>query len=404
MTASRPLAFRPRLSPRQALLLQWALAAAVAAACAWPMLVRQRADWSEQFRETCRKLTETEDWGQLETTARQWTEWEPGSGDPWLYLAEAVRQQGDLEATNRHLAQIPDSYPRVQAALELQGDLLFSELNRPLEAHAVWQRMVRLDPNSSAAYQRLTYYYALTQQRERLLDTIQQALAHGADRPEFYVYWMLADALQFSDGMFQTTKWLQGAPEDEALQVAQAFYYAKRSETGSIPLFGTRAIDTGRTARMAEFLDRYPQNLRVLSFFIEKAIHEGDADRVAELLEAPPPAAERDNRFWRYRAWYLASTDSLDDAEAAARQSLALYPPGWRTWLELSHILRRNQQTSESEQAAETARIGKELERKLLTLPNAADVDESTAREMLAFARRAGDREFVGALSRRMSR
>jgi tetratricopeptide (TPR) repeat protein len=382
--------------------VQWLLAIGCAALVAGQLSARQHREWTGQFKSQCEKFTRSSQWPKLEVTARQWTTWDPQSGDAWLFLAEAVKHRGDLEATNACLGHVPDDYPNILTVLESQSDLLFSELNRPLEAQAVWKRMLRLEPAASSAHQRLIYYQAMTQQRSQLLEQIAASIDHGADRPEFFVYWMLADALQFSDGMFQTSKWLQGAPDDEALQVAQAFYFAKKSDTGSIPLFGTRIIAHGPTDLIEAMQTKYPQNPQVLAFFIEQAIYLGETDRVAELLDQMPATAESDSRFWRYQAWYLSATDQTVEAEAAARRSLELYPLGWRTWLELSKILRASQQTQAAEQAAENARIGKELERSLLTIPNAAEVDETLARGMLAYAKRTDAKAFVAALSRRM--
>jgi tetratricopeptide (TPR) repeat protein len=171
-------------------------------------------------------------------------------------------------------------------------------------------------------------------------------------------------------------KWRGGEAEDETLEVAEAVYVARFSPVRTIAMFGTPSIAPGDPTLVNECLTRYPTNLEVLAFHLDVAIYEGRTERVLQLLQQSPEAAEQDPRFWRYRGWYLAAQQRFAEAEESLRRGLEQHPMDWRSRFQLAGVLRQLGRTEEASREGKIAAIGKELHKSLFERPNARDLDE----------------------------
>ncbi len=356
---------------------------------------------AERFKGECKDAAQAKQWDRLEELASRWLKWDRQNGYAWLYLGEAAQRQGDFERTAECLNRLDDSDPKCVAALAERVDLLFAKLNRPLEAVETCKRMLRIEPRAGRAHQRLIFFYAMSVQRQAMVKQIRTAMDLQCEPPEAYVYLFTSNALNFSDGLFRVTTWLQQYPDDETLQVAQAYYAARSSSSRRIAMFGLKSFAPGDKSLIGRCLQKYPENTEVLSFHITKAMVDGDLARVAELLKQSPPSAEQDSRFWRYKGWYHSTHNELDQAEAAYRKALKMDPSDWRARLDLSSVLRRLGRTKEASSLADVALRGKKLERKLLELPNAASIDQRLLISLYAYARDIGDKQVVAAFEYR---
>jgi tetratricopeptide (TPR) repeat protein len=379
-----------------------AAALTVAAAGTMPAFRWWKGRRTEQYRVACQAAMHQESWDRLRAASSQWLEWDESSDDARIFLAEASVQLSDTETAVELLGSVDDSYHGALQALALQGDFLFSDLNRPNEAVEAWKRMLEINPHADLARQRLIYFYAMTLEREKMIKHIRRAMELGCEPPEAYGYLVLAYEVMFSDGLRVTNQWLEAEPDDPAFNVANAIYLARFSPENTVNIYGMSLIVAGDETLVNDCLEKYPSNLEVLAFHIDKAIVAGDRQRVLELLTQSPPEAERDVRFWRYRGWYLAALDRFSEAEEALRTGLELHPFDWRTRLVLAGVLRQLDRPQEAAEAARVADFGKELDRELLQLPDArAAFNAEISPKMEEYLRLCGDPMVLRAWERR---
>lgn len=356
---------------------------------------------SRAFKLACSVAVRDKDWNKLEALADRWVQWDPANGDGWVYLAEAAAQMGQVERAVEALGRVSNSYSGALEALALRGEMQFGDLNRPYDAVATWKRMLEINRRADVARQRLIYFYSMTFQRSAMLAEIRTAMELECEPPEAYAYFVLANELNFTDGMSVVSKWRDHYPDDETLEVAHAIYVAKYAASGGLPIFGQSTVASGDLTPIDACLKKYPANLEVLAFHLEYAIYDGNEPRVLELLQQCPAAAENDPRFWRYRAWYLASQEQFEEAEKALRKSLELFPADWQTWLLLGNVLRRLGRP-EAAEAADIALMGKQLKRELFELPNARSLNKQLGEQVYRYLKRTGPDWVWQSLERRL--
>lgn len=378
------------------------IAAALAAVAAKPAYDWWHAHRTQQFRSACKAATEAESWDRLDAIATRWVEWDPRSDDGWIYVAEASTQLDKLARAVDALGRVRDSYHGALEALAIRADMQFSDLNRPYDAVATWERMLEIDPLADLARQRLIYFYAMTLQREKMLEQIRKAMTLFCEPPESYTYYMLAYEINFSDGLTLIRKWRDACPDDEALEVAHAIYLAKYSLDRPPETVVQPMIAPGDLSMINACLEKYPANLEVLAFHIDYAIYEGNERRVLELLKQCPESAEKDARFWRYRGWYLSVQEQHEQAEEALRKALELHSADWRIHWTLAGVLRRLERSSEASQATAIATHGKKLHKVLFELPNASSLNRRIVLDLYEYFRQTGPEYVVSALRHRL--
>lgn len=365
---------RPSISLKRILTVSLTFMAilAVAGIGGWKWHQVHRRDEIDRLGKACRTAFAAKEWTELEQNARKWLAWDPLAADALLYLGECRIQQHDPEGAVQALLTIPDSSRKSHPALLIATDLLLGTLNRPDEGVAALKRLIRLKPNSTAARQRLIYFYGVTLQREQFLQAITEAMHAQAEPPEAYVYLMIADHITFSNGFEQAEKWLKSDPTSETLRIARLLQLLDRIDTADSP--APDALKTNAEKQFADLVREFPRNMALYRYRLERAARDFDLPEMESLLAAVPPGADEDSIVWRHRGWYQLQTNHGDDAERSLRQSLNLFPLDWHTWNDLANALRRQGKTEEAEQVAKTALEGKELRKELVQLPNANDL------------------------------
>lgn len=341
-------------------------------------------------------------WATALEAAQRWAAVRPDSIEAWLNVAEAARQLQQWNVTADALARIPDHDPRALNALALRGDILLSELRRPTEAVENWQRMLRTAPAADLPHRRLVYVYAMTLQRTKLRDQIRLAIELECDHPEMYVYLMLIPSLQFSDGLIKCTDWLQGEPDNRTLRVAQAVHAARTAPSDTQTLFETRGVMPGDRSLLKTCRETYPDDPELLAVYIDQAIYEDDVSAAEAMLRQVHPDADHDSRFWRYRAWVALMRRRPEQAAELCRTGLERNPLDWRVRHVLADAERLLGQGEAAGWESEIAARGKTLERALMELPNAAEIDDELLRDVSRFARDSGDELVAEGLERRL--
>jgi tetratricopeptide (TPR) repeat protein len=355
-----------------------------------------------QFKAGCVEATAEKHWERLGLIAARWSEWDPTSSDAHVYLAEAHFQAGRLEEAAESLARVSDDYHGVVSALILRGEILYGDLHRPYEAEENWRRILRIDPQSTHAHQRLISFYALSLQRRRMIEQIRESLRRRCEPPEAYAYLILANALGFTEGVVHVRSWRSSYPDDETLEVAEALYMADRPENPNVlDAYEESHFKPGDQSAIDACLEKYPRNIEVLAFHIERQIFFGRTEQVVRLLQSAPAEAMQDSRFWRYRGWLLQQAEDHEQAVEALETSIEIDRFSWRSRWELASLLRLLGRLAEAEQVQDVAIKGKDLQEELYRTDGRA-LTWGLVEEMRDYISRADERQALAALDARI--
>lgn len=361
-----------------------------------------RAKRSKDLAQRCLALRQSKDWKQLALVSDEWRSWEASSPKAILFRAEAAQAVGEYQLAADLLYAVPIKSPERLAALTERTTLLFGPLNQPLEAERACHEVLKLEPRVFAIHQRLIYYYGITLQQEELLRQIYRSIELGCEPVEAYVYLMLADSLTFQNGFEVTNRWLSGDITQEKFLVARTIHLWKNLSMASSPDDETKEKLALAEKILAEYLEKYPENLAVLTFFANLALNQGNVERVETLLSRFPPGGTKDCRFWRIKGWLHAANDEHQLAEDAYRESLRLYPFSWSVRHELADILRRKRDFAQVAIMQELSLTGKQLRQELMEIPNARSAPKNLLIKIRDYASQCGDDFLADALSRRL--
>lgn len=362
------------------------------------------------FAEGCRNARQSRSWDELTAIATKWTKSDADAALPWIYLAQAAQETNDFEAAADFLNQVPDDDPMSIPALLERTTLLFGRLNRPLEGIETCDRILRIDPSVGEARQRAIFFYAMSLQRAEMLHHLDLALEYGCDTPENYVYLMGRDWLVFTNAAEHNHHWLTTYPDNEDFLVARALTLVRtgvakldKDEEGApdenAP-FHEKVVHHEKI--MKDYLERFPQNVELLLYFMKRHATNGDTDEVAKLLAQAPASATEDNRFWQMKGWWHNAKGQLIDAEQAYRKALELNPFDWLAQHELADVLRRLRRPEDVKWYEDLANEGNSIRRFVLQLPDARSVPRDCSERMARYASKCGDQRFADHLSKRI--
>jgi tetratricopeptide (TPR) repeat protein len=351
--------------------------------------------------EQCRELSSQKQWSELATASARWAEFEPHKIGPWLSRAEAAEGVEDWDGVVRHLDRVPRGDGRAVAALIRKAVVEFEKLNRPWDSMRTCDEVLRLNPLVLFAHKQSIFFYAMTLQRAETVRRVRRAIQVRRESPESYVFLVGASWLYSGSLYRHNSHWREGDPDNEIFQVAQALHvYLSRakSELEYAALFDHIPSED-------ELLERYPHNVELVAYFLNRSISEGDLERIHELLEAvPADVAEGDARFWRARAWCEDASGDFEAAEQSLRRAFQVDPYWWQIHFQLYDLLRRLGRQEESVRFFEMYRLSKALATEIKTLLQSTDDldDQTFCKPLLELARMVGDDEVAVALQERL--
>ena len=379
------------------------------------VIVRGIVTWNEARAKrlgiACREAHQAGDYAAEERLATAWNGLEPAAAEPLFFLAQAQLGLGKQRAAADTLGRLPDGDRLTLTALGDRADLLFGDLQDPREAARTCERILALDPTNGEAHRRLCFFYAATLQREKLAAQARQAVELGCETPETYVYVVGSDWLTLSNTSAVNGHWLKAAPDDELFLVAAARGFVSNSgleedvagsEEGDGNGNGEERQVPEHDRRLKELLDRFPGNLELLAYFLQKATTRGDIDDVTGLLGQAPPEAEADNRFWRFKGWVHAQSDQPAEAEAAYRRALEIDPYDFATQHQLAGALRKGGKLEAAADFARLAAQGQGLRKSILQQPDVRAIPPPLLREMGSYAAGCGDRDVAARIAARL--
>ena len=378
------------------------------------VIVRGIVTWNEARAKrlgiACREAHEAGDYAAEERLATAWNGLEPAAAEPLFFLAQAQLGLGKQRAAADTLGRLPDGDRLTLTALGDRADLLFGDLQDPREAARTCERILALDPANGEAHRRLCFFYAATLQREKLAAQARKAVELGCETPETYVYVVGSDWLTLSNTAAVNGHWLKAAPDDELFLVAAARGFVSNSGLEEDVAGSEVGEGTGEERqvpehdrRLKELLDRFPGNLEILAYFLQKATTRGDIDDVTALLGQAPTDAEADNRFWRFKGWVHAQSDQPAEAEAAYRRALEIDPYDFATQHQLGGALRKGGKLEEAADFARLAAQGRGLRKSILEQPDVRAIPPPLLREMGSYAGGCGDRDVADRIAARLA-
>jgi len=363
---------------------------------------------TERLRDDCRKAHQAGDYAAEERLAGQWVQALPGAAEPLFFLAQAQLGLGKKREAAETMGRLPDGDPLTLTALGDRADLLFGDLQDPREAARTCERILRIDPTNGDAHRRLCFFYAATLEREKLAAQGRRAIQLGCETPETYVYLLGSDWLTLSNTMTVNSHWLQAAPDDERYLVAAARGFVSNSgleEDVADKAEGEEDVVPAlpeHERRLRELLERFPGNLELLAYFIQKATTRGDRDEVTTLLGQAPPEAVEDNRFWRFKGWVHSQDGEGDEAVASFRRALKLDPYDFSSQHQLAGALRKQGNLEDAARLSRLAAQGRALRKKILEQPDVRAVPPAVLAEMADYARGCGDGPIADTLESRI--
>jgi tetratricopeptide (TPR) repeat protein len=357
--------------------------------------------WWQERQQTsyfanCSRAQQARQWDELQSVAEKWSRWQPTSADAWLFRAEAAQRKGDFAGAAEYLSSIPESDPKALPAFVGLLTLQFGSLNRPLDGVETCERILTLAPLTTAAHRGLIEFYAITLQRQKLIQQIDFAIEKKREHPAAYVYLFLVDTMRLANAVESNSTWLKTYPDAELFLVAQAL---QRPE----PIAGADLAVKDKHEAIAALFERFPNNIELLAYETDLAIRVGNIDEVIRLLKRAPAAADDDSRFWRAKGWLHLNRDEFPKAKQALQRALELHPLDWdaRNWM--ADLTRRQGDLQEAARLQNIVRQARRLREKITAEDSAEEVSSEILADLEGYARRCGAAQVADALSRRLS-
>jgi tetratricopeptide (TPR) repeat protein len=391
--------------PKRSNFLRNAVRSGIAAACIGFAAVgywQLKKSATAGMPDACREALRAKDWERLDELAAQWSWWQPGEGTPIVHLAESAFQRGAFERASYLLDQLPDTDPITPTALVEQSAILFGPLNQPIRAGEVLERALRLDPKNFEARRRLVFFYAFTLQRNKMAAHIREAIRNGADLPETYVYLVARDWLSFSNAYTITTKWSLDHPDEELFLVPRAiFRVLSRGLDYSENPVEDPATDKGipyHQQIIAEYFQRFPQNLELMVYHLEMATTQGDVEGTVRLLSRAPKAAAADGRFWRYKGWVHSARGEFQEAKVAFEKAMEINPYDYRSQHQMASVERSLGNLEQVKLYEDRSQQGTALRKDILIMDSVDNVPPDILKRIFKYAESCGDNEVAGRL------
>ena len=388
-----------------------ALAVSLIAACGSPIAWQRWTNYRrEQLTKQCRAARSGQRWEELGGLASDWTRWDPQNGEAWMNRGLAANGRQDWADAAESFGHVQDSDPQVIPAMIEVSKLAFTHLNEPLKGVAACERILKIDPRAAGARQQLIWFFAMTLQRDKLLQQIRDAIKYQREPREAYVYYFLLYTLRSQDAVDLNSRWLKGAPDSELFHVARVINLPDpQSESQETAVPASAATDKrtelpakSKLDQVQDLLVQFPHNLELIAYKAEERFADGDFAGAAAILKNAPEPAGQDGRFWRFKGWLHESNHELEASATAYRKALEIHPVDWNTMNRLAIVERQRQNVSEVQKLTELVERGNET-RKSLRQQKVETPSLQVLQELARLFRDCGNQEFAIALERRLA-
>jgi len=356
----------------------------------------------EQFARKCRLDYRFGNWTYLQKDAESWVQFNPRASDGYFYLMEASHHLRRPQDVVRYAELIAPDSTHYRIALIRRMNTEFFDLNQPLTGVQTANSALVSEPRLAEAHRMLIFFYALTDQPEKLMVQVQQAVRQGSEPVEGYVYLMLAAHLYFTNGPSLNEKWLRSSPESELFITAREVQFAETEVRSQKLNLDPLAVREERRQQILELCRQYPQNLRLRRYLLRDYAQQHNVQQVESILAQAPPEAVGDCTFWQYRGWYHKQLQEIGPAQNAYERSLEILPFNWLVWHELAEVLRLSGDVDRAEIYEKRSLFGKELRAELLRLPDARSVTDPQLEAISIYCRECGEPELAERIEQRL--
>lgn len=342
----------------------------------------------ESYLAECTQLADAEKWEDLKRVASRWVAESEMPDEALIFLSEAHLQSGDPKGAVDYLLDVPARSSRSYAALITASDLQFGPAGDPLGGVETLLLMAQQKPSSVTTRQRLIFFYAVTLQREKMLDAIYEAMEFGSEPLDCYAYLLIADHLSFTNGFKKNSEWLEADPDAELFQVARMVQLIRNVAVAENATVRAQ-LDT-YLAAFGKLREKYPKNPALLESAIERAIDDFDIETVEKLV-AELPDSVSDSVLLRHTAWLRFQQGEYEKALELLETSLRVFALDWHTWHELAACRRRLGDTAGAGEAATIALVGKALRKEVMQLDATTEISPDLLSRIADYAKQCGD-------------
>lgn len=340
---------------------------------------------ASRLESACLVANRSQDWHTLELLAVQWGLVQPTRFEPFLMAAHAAEQLGEKVRTAGYLLEMPSDAP-VSALLKLSY-IQYEDLNDPLGSIQTCEKIRDREPKNSEAHERLLFFWTMTRNTLKIRSEANRGIRDGCATIATYAYLFGAEKLRFRDALETNRRWLQSSPKEELFLVPAVLSHISvlsRIEPGS----PTEDLEQAETrmkidSDLSKLSMDFPANMEVFAARLEREMERGDEEAVEVLLKNATPGFERDNRYWRAKAWLHSVRMEYPQAHECCNQAIRIEPLDWQAYLARSTVYRLLGKLAEVEKDSKIGYLGSELTKQLNTSPKVFSL-ERTFYERLA--------------------
>ncbi len=364
-------------------------------------------------------------WDQLAQLATIWLDWSPGDAQATLFAAIAAENRNStlqaLQLYEAVPADAPLAYSRARTRL---AQLAFAA-DSPRDVESYLTAAIESDPTNPLARSERLRYLGITFQQTRARAEALAAIRAQADSPSAYVYLVATDLVTYRGGEATTARWAAEASEPELFAVASFMHAVKQeslaetsapAENPASAQSPSSALDTNSSSssqvpasstatleqRFADLNQRYPNNLDLRFYQMERALESGDRAALKQSLASLPSSAADDPRAWRLRGQWLQLEDRLQDAWAAYQTAIEKNPYDTRPYQFQSEIARLQGNEDEAKRLQQIAATGNQMRRVIYAHQSIDQLDVTAFNAMAEFAELVKQPEVAQQIKRRM--
>jgi tetratricopeptide (TPR) repeat protein len=343
---------------------------------------------AKRLEEACVVANQNQDWPSLEQMAVRWGLLQPTRFEPFLMAAHAAEQQGDKVRTAGYLLEMPPDTP-VSALLKLSF-LQYEDLNDPLGSIRTCEKIREREPKNSEAHERLLFFWTMTRNTPKIRSEANRGIRDGCATITTYAYLFGAEKLRFGDALETNRRWLQSAPKEELFLVPAVLSHIAllaRIEPGSPTEDADLAenklkIDSDLNQLSVDF----PSNLEVFAARLEREIDRGDEESVEAILRSGTANFEKDNRYWRAKAWLHSARKDYPQAKECCDRAIQIEPLDWQAYFIRSTVFRLLGKRNEVEQDSKVGYLGSDLTKQLNSSTKVFSLERTFYERLASFA------------------
>ncbi len=360
---------------------------------------------AHRLEEACLAASQSNDWNALELLAVQWGLLQPTRFEPFLLAAHAAEQKGDKTRTAGYLLEMPSNAP-ISALLKLSY-LQYEDLNDPLGSIETCEKIRNRDPSNAEAHERLLFFWTMTRNTPKIRSEANRGIRDGCATITTYAYLFGAEKLRFGDAFETNQRWLKTYPTQELFLVPAVLSHitllARIEPTSptdeSEQLENRKKIDSDLKRLSVDF----PNNAEVAAARVEREIDRGDEEAVDSLLTNATANFQKDNRYWRAKAWLHSARMEYPKSKECCDRAIELEPLDWQAYLTRSTVFRLLGKLPEVQKDSEIGLLGSELTKQLNKSTKVFSLERTFYERLATFAEQCQQPKMASDIRERLS-